>query len=232
MTESVVAVKKKLIASSLVLLSLLSPSAEAVSIVSAEIGAHEAKVEEVKAADAKADEVKAEGASTLEEQKVSLAEYYNPSNKSPKQKILGVEREKWVESLSEFKQNFEPNFLDNIYKYADALRKMRDADHFKRLGSDDDEWRLRKKKRRRYATSLDLTKSDFARTIRLIAELQPKIPDEEIEQYVPYIALCLGEGMRFVDVAFYIHRDVAINTPIDISKDRLYRELKIELGEI
>ena len=229
MIESVIAVKKKLIVSSLVLLSLLSPSAEAVSIVSAEIGAHETKAEP---ADAKAEEVKTDEASTQEEQKVSLAEYYNPSNKSTKQKILGVEREMWVESLSEFKQKFEPNFLDNIYKYADALRKMRDADHFKRLGSDDDEWRLRKKKRRRYATSLDLTKSDFARTIRLIAELQPKIPDNEIEQYVPYVALCLSEGMRFVDVAFYIHRDVSINTPIDISKDRLYRELKIELGEI
>ena len=157
-----------------------------------------------------------------------------PALASP-QKILGVEREQWDIVLADLKRTPPENFLDLILANEKPLRQKREADHFERL---DGERRKRanplwsKKRKYRYMTSLDLSKTDFTRAIGIVRDLQERITDEEIAAYLPYIALCLCEGMNVSDIRFYIDRDIFLGTPVDLSVERLYRELKIELGEI
>ena len=190
--------------------------------------------EEVKA-ESKAEE-NAEPVEKKEEE-VSLLVYYNPSNKSENQKILGRTRVEWADALSCLRR-FEAPFLDNIAEYSEGLRQRRDADHYKRLGSDaGDPWKREnplwsRKRKYRYMTNLDLTRVDFARLVQMIGDFQKKYSDDEIEQYVPYLALCLCEGMSAGDVDYYVRRDLALGTAPDLARERLYREPKIFLVEI
>ena len=154
-------------------------------------------------------------------------------------KVLGIERDQWNVVFADLQRKPPEDFLDKVAEYAKFLKQKRDADHFEKLGSDSDPRQRTKenplwdrKRKHRYVTSLNLDKTDFVRLTDIMRGMQEKFMDDEIAQFLPYIALCLNEGMRANDIRFYINRDAFMGTPIDLSIDRLYRELRIELGEI
>lgn len=165
--------------------------------------------------------------------------FITPVNAAGNQKILGVAKEEWLIIFADFKREIPEDFLDKVKNNEKELKKKRDADHFERLGSNDDPKRRTqenplwgRKKKHRYVTSLELSKSDFARVADILRDIQDKLTDEEIEKLLPYISLCLNEGMKPYDIRFYINRDIFLGTQIDLMTERLYRELKLELGEI
>ncbi len=175
-----------------------------------------------------------------EQPKIEIPEgYYNPTNQSAKQKILGIERERWEKDLPEaVKRPFERNFLDNLLAYEKALKQKRSADQFHKLDGEypknhDNPFHVYgRKKRTKYIVDLSLSKTDYAKLILFLPEMQEMMIDEHVERYLPYIALCAAEGMKFSDIRFYVRRDAFMESPIDIALDRLYRELKMELREI
>ena len=166
-------------------------------------------------------------------------EYYNPSGKSLKNKVLGVERAEWIKGLTDLGIDLERSFLDNLAQNEKALKLRRGADYYKPLNSDNDPVRkiqespLRKrpKKKSRYIADMSLDRMDYGRVLGFIPEMKRAMADEAIEMFLPYISLALSYGMRFSDVQFYIRRDISIGSPVDIAIERLYREIKIENGE-
>ncbi len=169
---------------------------------------------------------------------LSPAEYYNPSEKSLKNKVLGIERQDWIKILGETDTSFRRDFLDLVAEQEKRVRARRGADYNLKLDSENDPFDrynplFRSKRRKtRYLPDTTLSKHDFSRLAKYLPEFKKRRSDEDIAMYLPYVALCLNEGMKFVDVWFYIQRDAYLNTPIDIAIERLYWEMRIENGEI
>ena len=148
------------------------------------------------------------------------------AQESPKNRVLGIERQTWIDTIKELKIEFSQEFLDDIAKNEKTLKIRWNTENFQKLGANTrrDNPLFKKKRRYRYMASTDLSKTDFARVIGFLPEMKEKLSEDRVAGYLPYIALCLNEGMRFTDIEFYIRRDA--DSPSDIAYERLYRELK------
>ena len=159
---------------------------------------------------------------------------YNLQNRDLKERILGISLSQWISDLEKFNADYLNNdFIDKVLESEQSLKSRRNAEFFEKVGEqptgmekhkDNPLLQIKhKKKTSKFITNVDLSNSDYNKTLSLIPLLSEGYSSDDIAKYLPYIALCINQDIIFNDILYYVQRDVKMKTPIDIACERLYR---------
>ena len=146
---------------------------------------------------------------------------------------LGIQQSKWEETLKQFPIHNHLAFYETLDSASEELIETSNARHSEKIGQDGSLKEKHKnnpllqfkpkKTGKEYMTSLNLDNNDYAKMMTTIKVLIEGYSEQDVAEILPYVAFCLNKDIGIQDIRFYCRWFVQTGTPVDVTKERLYR---------